>query len=180
MHGVGGLLFGKRNWVQEGLSSYSMADVASTNDYSDATNIDDGVVDKPPSGGPLSTFAESLSPLWTQTWTSSVWKRSLSTSHDDPPACRLFSRICMIMLSFRPQLTVRHLLLRMWSKMECLVCLQGPWVLLLAPMKDLKTQKVPLTLSPLISVHGKRLKGDGTRRDHHSSLKPYCGSNGWF
>lgn len=80
--------FGEEIQCSKGLFLCSAADAASTIDYSKAVDINDGVVDSPPSRGAPPTSMTSPSPLRTQTWTPSCRDRSPSLTQYDPNACR--------------------------------------------------------------------------------------------
>lgn len=72
----------------KGLFLCSAADAASTIDYSKAVDINEGVVDSPPSRGAHPTGLKSPSPLRTQTWTPCGKDRSQSPPQHDQNACK--------------------------------------------------------------------------------------------
>lgn len=80
--------FGEEIQCSKGLFLCSAADAASTMDYSKGVDINEGVVDSPPSRGPHPTSMKSPSPLRTQTWTPGGRDRSPSPPQHKPNTCQ--------------------------------------------------------------------------------------------
>lgn len=84
--------FGEEIQCSKGLFLCSAADAASTMDYSKSVDLNEGVVDSPPSRGALPTSTKSPSPLRTQTWTPGGRDRSTSPPRRNPKACQIPQR----------------------------------------------------------------------------------------
>lgn len=159
----------------------SADDAASTIDYSKAVNIDDGVVDSPPSRGPLLTFAKSPSPLRTQSWTPFDRDQSPSPKHADALACKTPQR--QLYCTTAPPVVMDNEVPLIGSVVENIVPIAVTMPtssMCVAPTNTCNTRKGTRTLPPFSSSAGKRLKGDGSKSDPQSSPRPYMKSNSKF
>lgn len=166
--------FGEEMEYSQALFLCSAADAGSTIDYSKLANIDDGVVDSPPSLGPSHVLSRSPSPLRTQSWTPSLRGRSPSPTEVDPRSCmtpqrKLYDNVINPASAATHAIVTAsvgvHGLRTATSKSASTI----PGVL----TKASKTRHLSPTLPSLMRPQGKRKKVDGGDSNPCSSSLPY-------